>query len=311
MKAHYFLSFLILFSVTSYAISDETKWKQAISAPETMISSDSEGFDTKRISLGYLPLYEHGDRNMGLKLETDHFDQANWTAHTNQISFVTKAINPRSALGYSIKLGLNDLSGQTLVTTDSQYSFNLSDKTRMELVINRDRLETQKSLDNHIYFTMVGIDVEQQIFNRLSIMGMISDMEFSDSNSRLFFRAKLVADVLPELGINLQLRYKKYHSTDINVEKNYFNPENYQETMAAIGYRKRINGWMLAGTLGLGRQRIDATSSTLTKLIEFNATSPFVGNVFFRTRLGFNQSGGIQGPDYSYKYLTEELTFSF
>jgi hypothetical protein len=48
-----------------------------------------------------------------------------------------------------------------------------------------------------------------------------------------------------------------------------------------------------------------------TKLLELNATSPFVGDVFFRTRLGYSQSGGFQGPDYSYKYLMEELIFSF
>jgi hypothetical protein len=158
---------------------------------------------------------------------------------------------------------------------------------------------------------MFGANIEQQVFSRLSAMAMIGDQKFSDSNSRPFVRAKIVADVLPDYGINFQLRYRKFHSTDINVDRNYFNPEDYQETMAAIGFRKKIKGWMYAGTLGFGRQHIDSIPSTQTKLFEFNATSPFVGDIFFRTRMGYSQSGGFQGPDYSYKYLMEELIFSF
>jgi len=290
---------------------DETNWKQAISIPEILISSDSEGFETRKISLGYLPFYEHGDRNIGLKLENKAFTQSDWSTHSNQISFVNKAINPRTGLGYSVNLGVNNLGNQTLVTTDSQYSFRLADKTKLEFILNRDWVETQKSLDQHIHYTMIGANVEQEIISRLSAMLMVGDMVFSDSNSRPFIRAKLVADVLPDYGLNVQLRYRKYHSTNLDVERNYFNPENYQETMVAIGYRKRVKGWILAGTLGLGRQYIDETPSTQTKLLELNATSPFVGDIFFRTRMGYSQSGGFQGPDYTYKYLMEELVFTF
>jgi hypothetical protein len=206
---------------------------------------------------------------------------------------------------------MNHLDGDSLITTDSKYSFSLFEKTRMELIVNRARVETPRSLDNDIHYTMFGANLEQQIFSRLSVMAMVGDMKFSDSNSRPFLRAKIVVDVLPDYGVSFQLRYKKYHSTDIDVEKNYFNPEDYRETMAILGYRKRMKGWVMSVTAGLGRQHIDSIPSTQTKLFEFNANSPFVGNVFFRTRLGYLQSGGFQGPDYSYKYLMEELIFSF
>ena len=313
IKAHYFIyGLLALIGASGFAMADdETVWKQAISIPETFISSDSEGFNAQKLGLAYLPFYEHGDRNSGVQLQHSQFRQDHWSASSNQVAFISKAVNPRSALGYSVNLGLNDLGGHVLLTTDSQYGFNVFDKTRVELVLNRDRVETQQSLDNHIYFTMVGANIEQQIFSRVNLMAMVGDMKFSDSNSRPFVRAKIVADIFPDYGINFQLRYRKYHSTDIDVDRNYFNPENYQETMAAIGYRNRIKGWMVAGTIGLGRQHIDSTPSTQTKLLEFNATSPFVGDIFFRTRLGYSQSGGFQGPDYSYKYLMEELIFSF
>lgn len=78
----------------------------------------------------------------------------------------------------------------------------------MELIVNRARVETSRSLDNDIYYTMFGVNLEQQIFSRLSVMAMIGDMKFSDSNSRPFLRAKIIVDVLPDHGISFQLRYK-------------------------------------------------------------------------------------------------------
>lgn len=313
MNPRYFLHLFLMFISFNQALKadDETVWKQGITLPEIFISSDNEGFNTRKIGTSYLPFYEHGDRNSGVQLQYSHYRQDHWSASSNQVAFISKAMNPRTALGYSVNVGINELDGHSLLTTDSQYGFSLFEKTRLELVLNRARVETQRSLDNDVYYTMVGANLEQQIFSRLSAMAMIGDMKFSDSNSRPFVRAKIVADILPDYGINFQLRYRKYHSTDINVDRNYFNPEDYQETMAAIGFRKKIKGWMYAGTIGIGRQHIDSTPSTQTKLLEFNATSPFVGDIFFRTRLGYSQSGGFQGPDYSYKYLMEELIFSF
>jgi hypothetical protein len=304
--------FLIMIGYSqSLKADDETIWKQGITIPELFLTSDSEGFSARKISASYLPFYEHGDRNSGVQLQHSRFKQDHWSTSSNQVALITKAINPRTALGYSVNVGVNELDGHSLLTTDSQYGFSLFEKTRLELILNRARVETQRSLDNDIYYTMFGANIEQQVFSRLSAMAMIGDQKFSDSNSRPFVRAKIVADVLPDYGINFQLRYRKFHSTDINVDRNYFNPEDYQETMAAIGFRKKIKGWMYAGTLGFGRQHIDSIPSTQTKLFEFNATSPFVGDIFFRTRMGYSQSGGFQGPDYSYKYLMEELIFSF
>lgn len=308
----FLLYFFMLISWTAFAKADDaTIWNQGLSLPDFFISSDNEGFNTRKISAGYLFFYEHADRNIGIQLQQSEFKQERWNTNANQVAFVSKDINPRTALGYSINFGINHLDGRSLVTTNSNYNFRVFEKTRMELIVNRARVETSRSLDNDIYYTMFGVNLEQQIFSRLSVMAMIGDMKFSDSNSRPFLRAKIIVDVLPDHGISFQLRYKKYHSTDIDVERNYFNPENYRETMAILGYRKRIKGWGFSFKAGLGKQYIDSIPSTQTKLFEFNVNSPFVGNAFFRTRLGYLQYGGFQGPDYSYKYLMEELIFSF
>jgi len=94
-----------------------------------------------------------------------------------------------------------------------------------------------------------------------------------------------------------------------DVNDDYFNPNRYQEEMLALGIRHRIEGWVVNATAGLGKQQIDAGPSTTTKLAEIGATSPIAGKTFLRMRAGFNQSGGVEGPNYIYRYVQADLVF--
>ncbi len=288
-----------------------TSIKSGITLPEIFISSDSESLVIRKFSTALTPIYHHGDFNSGIRLQHNDYEQQSWGSSGRQLTLFAKNIEPKNALGYAINFGVNEINGKSIITSDSQYSFELSNKTRLELILNRDRVETQKSLENNISYTMFALNVEKEVFKNITLVGMFGNMNFSDSNSRPFVRIRLVADVIPEYGINFQLRYRKYHSTNINVERNYFNPEDYQETMALLGFRKRIQGWMFAGTAGYGQQQIDRQQYTNTKLLDLSVTSPIQDSIFFRAKVGFNQSAGFQGPDYIYRYFMQELIFSF
>lgn len=291
--------------------TEDTEWRQAFAIPGFFGMTDSEGFNTARYRAGLLPLYEHGDRYTGIEYQHNKFSQNGWQSSANETRLVTKAINPRTALGYNLNLGVNRENSFSLLTTDSQYSMSLGDWTRAEVIVNRDRVETQNAISNNVFYTMAAGSVEQKLHERVTIVAMGGDMFFSDTNTRAFLRVKGIYDLIPDYGVTAQLRYRQYHDSNINVTNNYFNPENYYEGMFALGIRKRIEGWMLNGTVGLGQQAINNQSTTTTQLLEFGATSPISGNVFFRTRLGYGKSAGFLGPDYSYKYVMEELVFSY
>jgi hypothetical protein len=306
----------IVFVITCFALgtacaADDIVWKQAISIPDFFGSTDSEGFSIYRYRTGYYPLYEHGDKYTGVEYLRNQFNQGSWSSFANQATLITKAINPRTALGYNLNLGYNVENGYRLLTTDSQYGFRLTDSTKGELVVNRDRVETQNSLNNGIYYTLAGASIEQQLIDRLAFVGMGGDMFFSDTNTRAFMRLKLIYDLIPGYGVTAQLRYRQYHDSNTNVPNNYFNPGGYTETMLAVGIKKRIEGWMLNGTAGLGQQQINQDPHTTTQLLEFGATSPYVGKMFLRTRLGYSKSAEFRGPNFSYRYIMEELIFSF
>ena len=308
----YFIIAILFFAIDANAKEEAEQTKQAISVPNVYFSSDSEGFSTYKYRAGYLPLYEHGEKYTGITYQHNYFTQGNWSSTGEQYTLVTKAINPRTALGYNLNIGYNTENGHQLVTTDSNYGFRVTDSTKAEVIVNRDRVETQNSLNNGIYYTLGGVSVEQQVFERLTAIVMGANMYFSDTNTRPIVRAKLIYDLVPNYGLTAQLRYRQYRDTNTNVANNYFNPSTYNETMIVFGVRKRISGWMLSGTAGVGRQTVNQDPSTTTQLYEFTATSPVASNdYYFKTRAGYGKSAGFLGPNYFYNYVMEELIIPF
>jgi hypothetical protein len=302
----------VLFTFHANAEEEAEQTKQAISVPNVYFSSDSEGFSTYKYKAGYLPLYEHGEKYTGITYQHNYFTQGGWSSTGEQYTLMTKAINPRTALGYNLNIGYNTENGHQLVTTDSNYGFRVTDSTKAEVIVNRDRVETQNSLNNGIYYTLGGVSVEQQVLERLTAILMGANMYFSDTNIRPIVRAKLIYDLVPDYGLTAQLRYRQYRDTNTNVANNYFNPSTYNETMIAFGARKRIAGWMLSGTAGVGRQTVNQDPSTTTQLYEFAATSPVASNdYYFKTRAGYGKSAGFLGPNYFYRYVMEELIIPF
>ena len=304
--------FLWLFACYAYGEEEVEQTKQAIAIPDLYFSSDSEGFSAYKYRAGYMPLYEHGESYTGVTYQHNYFTQNGWNSTGEQYTLLTKAINPRTALGYNLNIGYNTENGHQLVTTDSNYGFRVTDSTKAELMLNRDRVETQNSLNNGIYYTLGAVSVEQQILERLAAIVMAGNMYFSDTNTRPIVRAKLIYDLVPDYGLTAQLRYRQYRDTNTNVPNNYFNPSTYSETMIAFGMRKRIDGWMLGGTAGVGRQTVNQDPSTTTQLYELSATSPVASNdYYFKTRAGYGKSAGFQGPNYFYRYIMEELIIPF
>lgn len=288
---------------------DATEWKQAIGIPGFYGASDSEGFSTYKLSAGVYPLYEHGDHYTGVAYQKNYFSQNAWHSWADEAKFITKAINPRTALGYNLTLGYNQQNGFGSLTTDSQFGFSLTDATRLELILIRERVETQNAIRSNVYYTLPAVSLEYQLLDRLTIVAVGGSMFFSDANSRPLLRLKLIYALLPDEGVTAQLRYRQYRDSNTNVPNNYFNPANYYEGMFALGLRRRVSGWMLDGTAGIGRQSVNDQSTTMTELLEAGATTPFAGRVFFRGRLGYGRSSGFQAPNYSYQYLTGELIF--
>lgn len=306
------LSVLLVNAQLAYSQEKSEQSRQALSIPNAYIASDSEGFSTYKYNAGYMPLYENGEKYTGVSYQHNYFTQGSWDSSAEVYTLLTKSIDPKTGLGYNLNLGYNLQNGYKLLTTDSSYGFRVTESTKAEVLVSRDRVETQSSLTNGIYYTFGGASIEQQIIERLTAIVMAGNMYFSDTNTRPTFKAKLIYDLIPEYGVTAQLRYRQYRDTNTNVANNYFNPSDYNETMIAFGARKRISGWMLSGTAGVGRQTVNQDPSTTTQLYELAATSPVASNdYYFKTRAGYGKMAGFLGPNYFYRYIMEEIIIPF
>ena len=283
----------------------------AASLPDVFVSSDSEGFTTRKVGLGLYPRYEHGDRHTGLQVQRTTYSQSGWRAQGEAISLVHRAVNPRNALGYQVKVGIDQLDSRQLLTLDGSYHLALNDKTTAEFLAHRERVETQSALDEGLSMTSGGVGLWHQVNDRLNAGGILQVMRFSDGNTRTQVRLRGVYDLLPEHGLTAQLRYRGYRASDTQVTRRYFNPGEFEEVMAAVGMRRQVAGWVVRGTLGLGRQRVDTDGSSPTQLAELSVTSPIAGPVFWRARAGYSRASGLQGPDYRYRFLMNELFAAF
>lgn len=273
-------------------------------------ASDSEGFDTRRAGVEYLPAFAGRDDFGGVRYAASRFAIDDWRRNAQQLSGVYRHIDPASTDGVQLEAGYARQGGHGLVTIDAGYRTPLAAGSSVELFVNRDWVETRRALDDGVSFTFAGAALEQTLGRHVTVVGVAGYQDFSDGNRRQHGRAKLIVQPLLDLGLTLQARYREYHS-DADLARSYFNPARYDETMLALGWRKRVEGWMTSLTAGVGRQRVAGAERTPTRLLEAGLESPPRGTQSLRVRAGLNRSASFGGPDYTYRYAQAQWLIGF
>lgn len=278
---------------------------------EFFLSDDSEGFQTRKLSAEFLPQYEDADHYLGVRGSAYQYRADDWKRDGQKISFIGRDIESATANGWTLEAGLFEQGDHTLLTFDGSYRAALAEKTAVELFANRDWVETQPALDAGTNFTFVGAALDQGLGEHVTLVGLAGTQFFSDDNRRDHGRFRLIYQPSLDLGLTLQARYRMYRSSEEDVGREYFNPEDYQESMLALGWRQRFAGWSAGLTAGLGREKINQDPSQSTRLFELNVQSPVRGSQFLRMNAGYNRSASFYGPNYDYRYIRGEWIVQF
>ena len=273
-------------------------------------SSDSEGFSTRRLSAAYLPVFDNGDAYSALRYGASQYKSGDWSGNAQQLSAIYRRIESATANGVQLDASLLRQNGHDLLGLDGSYHATLAKGSSVELFINRDWVETAGSLERGVHFTYAGAALEQAVGPHLTLVGMGGYQKFSDDNERKHGRVKLIFQPDLDLGLTLQLRYRMYTSSR-ETRGTYFNPARYDETMLAVGWRKRFQGWMGSVTAGIGRQAVGEDARTPTRLLEAGLESPVRRQQSVRLRAGLNKSASFGGPDYTYRYAQLEWLLGF
>lgn len=304
---------LVSLSTASLAngLNEDQTASERAAGTEFFLSNDSEGFQTRKLSAEFLSQYEDADHYLGVRGSAYQYRADEWKRDGQKISFIGRDIESATANGWTLEAGLFEQGDHTLLTFDGSYRTALAEKTALELFANRDWVETQPALDAGTNFTFVGAALDQGLGEHVTLVGLAGTQFFSDDNRRDHGRLRLIYQPSLDLGLTLQDRYRMYRSSEEDVGREYFNPEYYQESMLALGWRQRFAGWSAGLTAGFGREKTNQDPSQSTRLLELNVQSPVRGSQFLRMNAGYNRSASFYGPNYDYRYIRGEWIMRF
>ncbi len=247
---------------------------------EFFLSDDSEGFQIRKLSAEFLPQYEDADHYVGILGSAYQYRADDWKRDGQKVSFIGRDIESATANGWTLEAGLFEQGDHTLLTFDGSYRTALAEKTAVELFGNRDWVETQPALDAGTNFTFVGAALDQGLGEHVTLVGLAGTQFFSDDNRRDHGRLRLIYQPSLDLGLTLQARYRMYRSSEEDVGREYFNPEDYQESMLVLGWRQRFAGWSAGLMAGFGREKINQDPSQSARLFDLTYKVPFVARNF-------------------------------
>jgi len=307
------LGFLVLMAATCQAeeAKDEEKKAGMAFGTEFFVTNDSDHFQSRRVSVEFFPAFENADRFLGFRLGDYQYRQDSWRRAGQKVSFLARSIETRSGDGGAMEAGVFQQGGHSLLTLDGNYRLSPTKSTAVEFLLTRDWVETPKSLDRGIDFSFVGVAVDQGLGSHVTLVGLLAQQYFSDGNRRDHGRLRLIYQPSLDLGLTLQARYRTYRSTHEDVDRAYFNPKSYAESMFAVSWRQRFQGWTAAVTAGLGNETINHDLSQPTRLLDFSLQSPVRGSQVFRFGAGYSRSTTFSGPSYVYRYVRGEWIILF
>jgi hypothetical protein len=271
-------------------------------APAWSQSNDSDGLNVRKAFMAALPSYSSGLQWQGVEWQEQGYQQNGTTLSGHGVNYTSQHLDALTGLGNSLKVGVNQGPEKTTVIGDWSYNQAHNKQLNWGVFASRDWVESISALQKGIHYDLVGGNVDYQAHPRITLVGSLAQTHFSDGHDRQQQRARAVWDALPDQGITLQWAYK--HQLGENVSSpNYFNPDRLDESMALIGWRRRYEGWQWYARLGEGRQKVNDEGHTPARLAELQLTSPAQGNSYFKLRAGRNETVGLSGPGYVYRYL--------
>jgi len=302
---------LLSLTLATVAQAQSTPRLGQAAGTEIFMTSDSEGFEERRVSVEYFPRFAHGDQFIGLRGSHYFYQQGDWSRHGQKFSLLARQLDPLTQNGWTIDGGVFQQRRHMLATLDSSVRVPITSTTAWEGFASRDWVETPRALDAGIHYTFAGMALEQLIGHHVTMVGIAGQQYFSDGNRRDHGRLRVIYQPSLNLGLTIQARFRAYRSTHLDVGRTYFNPAHYRDSMLAFGWRHRFDHWMAMATVGWGREKVDGAPSEPTQLAEVSLQSPLYGAQFLRLRAGYNRSASYFGPDYRYRYVAMEWIVRF
>jgi hypothetical protein len=276
--------------------------------------TDAEGFSALRLGENALFAYQSPWKYFGVGAQENFYSQSGWHRNATGVLGVWRDQARATLTGIDAQAGVIEVAGRTRPIGEVTWSARASSSTRVELLAAADLVDTRAAIDRGIGYTFWGASVEQKLVERLTVVALVGYQPFSDGNGREHYRARLVWDALPDEGINLQARWRQYHSNTVDVGGAYFDPESYRQWLGVVGYRRRLSGWTTAAAIGAGQEYIrnGGTTAQPSYLAELRIEGPIAGGARLAVQEVYNRFAGFSNsPDYWWNLFSVTLIVPF
>lgn len=268
------------------------------------LSRDTEGFEAHRVRVLGLTSYENPWKYYGVELQSARYRQEGYRESGEGVLVTFRDQRRDTLAGVVGDIGLTRVAGHLRPVGEVTLRLATSlQAPSYELVAAADLVETRRALERGIAYGLGGASVEVPLSPRFTATAFVAGQGFSDGNARAHLRARLIWLASETHGVTLQARYRGYRSRDEDVGGAYFNPESYQQWLAVMALRKRVDGWTYAAEAGAGREYFAGTSRP-AHVAELRAEGPLAGDIRLILRAGYSRSAGYSGdPGYAWRYL--------
>lgn len=285
---------------------------QTAALGEVSVTSDADHFESLRLRGGALFDYQSPYRYAGVAAQTTHYSRSGWSSDAPAVLFLWRDQRRETLAGTIAEGGVVRVAGRTRLIGDATWSLRPAKRTGIELLASSDLVETRRALESATSYTFGGASIERDVSERFTAIGVAGIQRFTDGNQRVHLRGRLIWLLVPQQGISAQLRWRQYHSNQLDAGDAYFNPGRYREWQGGLAMRKRYAGFVWSATVAAGREEIDRNAWQTTKLAELRAEGTVHKNMRLAVHASYNRSAGFAtSPRYWYRTIGVSLIVPF
>ncbi len=269
-------------------------------------STDTDDFDTRRLSLGYL--WASG---WGLETRASHYSAPGWSATGRALYGAYRSHTDAYTL--DARLGVDDTRAARSIGGALEYLHKLTPATSAGVSLERDVVDSVRSVDNRIRYTAGALVLDHAFSDRAGVGASLGNTWFTDGNQRRMLRTRWSYEILPGSGWSAYVKTRHLRNTQ-PYNGYYFAPRSAQEYAGGMSWRSAVgDSAVFLAQADLGRQRIDGESKGLWSAL-VGLQSRNRAAVQWRVALELRNDGSsnnapVTGGSYRYTALTAHLLF--
>jgi hypothetical protein len=282
---------------------------------DLVATRDSDSFERNIVRAGAMVRYESVYDFVAVGASTNEFRQGDWSLRVNSLVVNMRKVNRATAEGFNLRAAVAFKGDHTELHGEGSWNMRFSESTGVELIANRDAVETRKALSGGTMASFAAASFDHAFSERLTAIVMPTYRHFTDGNDQPGLRGWLIYVLAPEQGLSVNLKARAYQSSQDGGGA-YFSPEHYERAEIGLRLRRSMGDWRVFATADLGRERINRDVEKPTSQFVLTAERIIARNLgvglqfnYYRASDSANNTGG--SDQYAWRMARVYFTIPF